>query len=246
MDTTNNFYLFSRISIILGLALLFLPTDSFSQLKIGDWRDHYPYSQTICVTDLGDKIYCATSLAMFSFKKNDNSLEKFSQVQGLSDIDISIIKYSPDFQTLLVTYNNGNIDLVQSSGVTNLSDIFRSTLPGKKNIYDALFIGKLVYLSCDFGIVVLDIDKMEFRDTYFIGENGEPMPVYEIAYLNNRLYAATHSGILSGDINDPLLVDYTHWSRELTLPNAINPFNAIVSMGNNLYANQTGNINSID
>lgn len=245
-DSNYNFDTFFRISIILFFTFLNFPYASFSQLKLGDWRDHYPYSQTISVTDLGDKIYCATNLAMFSFNKNDNSLEKFSQVQGLSDIDISIIKYSPVFQTLLVAYNNGNLDLIQSSGVTNLSDIFRSTLPGKKNIYNALFVGNLVYLSCDFGIVVLDIEKMEFRDTYFIGENGEPLPVYEMAYLNNRLYAATNSGILSGDINDPLLVDYTHWTREMTIPNPYKPFNAIVSLGNDLYTNQTNTNNSID
>ena len=245
-DSVCSFQKIIRRSFILIILLFHFAFSVFSQLKIGDWRDHFPYIHTISVTDLGEKIYCATELAMFSFNKNDNSVEKFSQVHGLSDISISFIKYSPDYQTLLVAYQNGNLDLVQTTGVTNLSDILRASISGKKNIHNALFIDNFVYLSCDFGIVVLDIEKKEFRDTYYIGENGDPMPVYELAYLNERLYAATESGILSGDINDPLLVDYTHWIRETGLPGSYNKFNAIVTLGNEIYTNQTNTINSID
>ena len=245
-DRVCSFQKIIRRSIILIILIFYVAISVFSQLKIGDWRDHFPYIHTISVTDLGEKIYCATDLAMFSFNKNDNSVEKFSQVHGLSDISISFIKYSPDYQTLLVAYQNGNLDLIQSTGVTNLSDILRASISGKKNIHNALFIDNFVYLSCDFGIVVLDIEKKEFRDTYYIGENGDPMPVYELAYLNERLYAATESGVLSGDINDPLLVDYTHWIRETGLPGSYNKFNAIVTLGNKIYTNQTNTINSID
>ena len=245
-DYIFDFLKHSRISFVLIILFLLFLQDANSQLKIGDWRDHYPYTQAISLTDLDDKIYCASTLAMFSFNKNDNSIEKFSQVQGLSDISISFIKYSPDYKTLLVTYQNGNIDLIQSAGITNLSDILRSSISGKKNINNALFIDQYVFLSCDFGIVVLDLEKKEFKDTYFIGENGDQMPVYEIAFLNERLYAATEKGILSANINDPLLVDFSHWTRESSIPNSYTAYTSIVSLGSELFVNQTETINSID
>ncbi len=245
-DFIFSFLIQSRILFFLIILFLHFLQSANGQLKIGDWRDHYPYTQAISLTDLGDKIYCASTLAMFSFNKNDNSIEKFSQVQGLSDISISFVKYSPDYKTLLVAYQNGNIDLIQSTGVTNLSDILRSSVAGKKNINNALFIGQYVYLSCDFGIVVLDLEKKEFKDTYFIGENGDPMPVYEIALLNEKLYAATERGVLSANIDDPLLVDFTHWIRESGIPNSYTTYTAIVSLGSELFVNQTETINSID
>ncbi len=217
-----------------------------SQLRIGEWRDHYPYRQSISVTDVGDRIFCATEKALFFLEKSDQSIEKFSQVQGLSDIRISFIKYSLENHILLVAYQNGNMDLLQENKLINLSDILRSAITGKKTINDALFVGNLAYLSCDFGIIVLDLDKKEFKDTYYIGNNGDPMPVYGLALLNQNLYAATQSGILTADIDDPLLIDYNHWTKIKNIPGYNRKFNSILTMENTIYVNQTSTSNGID
>lgn len=218
----------------------------FSQLKIGEWRDHYPYRKSISVTDVGDKVFCATEKALFFLNKSDQSIEKFSQIQGLSDIRISFIKYSTENHILLVAYQNGNLDLLEEDRIINLSDIYRSSVAGKKTIYDALFVGNLAYLSCDFGIIVLDLEKKEFKDTYYIGENGDPLPVYDLTLLNQNLYAATQSGILTADINDPLLIDYNHWTKIQNIPGSNRKFTSILTLENTLYVNQTNTSSGID
>ncbi len=232
--------------LLLFLIVLSVIQPGFTQLKIGEWRDHYPYRQSISVTDVGDKVFCATEKALFFFEKADQSIEKFSQVQGLSDIHISFVKYSSENHILLVAYQNGNLDLLQENKVINLSDIYRSSLSGKKTIYNALFIGNLAYLSCDFGIIVLDLDKKEFKDTYYIGNDGDPLPVYDLALLNQKLFAATQSGILTADINDPLLIDYNHWTKIQNIPGSNRKFNSILTLGNSVYVNQTNTSNGID
>ena len=95
-----------------------------------------------------------------------------NKINGLSDIGISTINYSSEYNTIVVAYSNANIDLLKNEKVINISDIKRSSILGNKSINNVYFIGKYAYLSCSFGIVVLDIDKEEIHDTYYIGENG--------------------------------------------------------------------------
>ncbi len=243
----RRFHIATKREIVFFSFFIFLLLNSaHGQIRIGEWRDHYPYRQSISLTDQGDMIFCATEKALFSFHKEDYSIAKFSQVQGLSDIRISFIKYNSENHILLVAYQNGNLDLIQGDKVINLSDIYRSSVAGKKTIYNALFIGNLAYLSCDFGIVVLDLEKKEFKDTYYIGENGEPLPVYELALLNQNLYAATKSGILTGNINDPLLIDFNHWTKIENIPGSNRTFNSILTLNNSIYVNQTTTLNGID
>lgn len=218
----------------------------FSQIGIGQWRDHLPYLHTTRVTDLGNKVYCTTDFSLFSFHKSDYLEEKFSKVQGLSDTKLSFAEYSAANHILLVAFKNGKLDLVQNEGIFNLSDIFRAPIAGGKTINNVLFVGELAYLSCDFGIVVLNLKKKEFKDTYFIGENGDRLPVYDLTLSGTKLFAATEFGILTADINDPLLVDYTHWTKITTIPGMDNKFTAITTFGNDIFTNQTNTLNSID
>lgn len=234
----NKYYIF-LIFLLLNQALE-------GQVAIGEWRDHLPYSHAIYVTARENEIITATEFSIFSYNKSSGELSKFSKIQGLSDTRISFAKYSTESKVLLVAYKNGNLDLIQNNQVFNLSDIYRAPIPGKKNINNALFIENLAYLSCEFGIVVLDMIKREFKDTYYIGENGSAMPVFEMALENSTLWAATENGLYTADINDPLLVDYSHWSKITDFPGSNGKFDAVVSINNKIIANKTNTFNAID
>jgi len=226
----------SRIkSSFLYLIILTIAHSAMGQIPIGQWRDHYPYIHGKSVADLGDRVYCATSQALFSFHKSDFILTKLSKIQGLSDINISRIRYNPENQLLFIAYLNGNIDLLEGQTITNLSDILRANIPGPKTINHILFIGKFAYLSCDFGIIVLDLVKKEFKDTYFIGNNGTPIKVNDLAIQQSTLYAATENGIKTAEISDPLLVDFSHWN-DLTGTSGKN-YTAITSTESDLFVN---------
>jgi len=216
-----------------------------SQIPVGQWRDHFPYFNATHISDLDQKIYCSTQYALFSYDRSEMSLEKFSKVHGLTNTNITFSKYADQMQILLVAYDDGSIDLISDYGIFKMNDIQRSLLPGKRVLSDALFVGNLAYLACDFGIVVLDLVRREFKDTYFIGENGEPLMVYDVALHGSTLYAATEQGILTGDINDPFLVDYNRWSR-ITEIHGSQVFTAVESWGEALILNQSNTLNQID
>jgi ligand-binding sensor domain-containing protein len=182
------------------------------QVPIGQWRDELPYTRVDCITDAGTRVYAATPYAVFYFDKDDNSVVRITKITGLSDIGISSINYSKEYKTLVIAYSNANIDLIKNNTIINISDIKRKSILGNKTINDIFFIGKDAYLSCGFGIVVLDISKEEIRDTYYIGKGGSQVNVLALTKdQHDTLFAATFRGIYKAWVNDPNLANFASW-----------------------------------
>lgn len=209
--------IFNRI--LLTITFLLSSFYGFSQgIGIGQWRDHLPYGETTSVAMVDEIVYCATPYNIFSFNKSDNSLRKLSKINGLSDFGISQIEYSQTNDMLFVAYKNANIDLISEGNVTNLPDIKRANLLGNKNINNILFIDQLAYLSCGFGIVVVDVSNQEIRDTWFIGDNGEQINVSDLAVNDTSFIAATQNGLLYADKTDPNLANFANWQPFTNVP----------------------------
>ena len=84
--------------------------NAFSQpLAIGQWRDELVYRNAVSVTASDNKVYCATQLEMYSVDITDNSMQKFTKVQGLSDIPTSLVAFDKVHQLLVICYSNSNI-----------------------------------------------------------------------------------------------------------------------------------------
>lgn len=209
-----------------------------SQIGVGEWRDHLSFTYSIAVTESPTKVYTASAHGIFSYSKIHHNIEKLTKVNGLSDIGISEIEYSGENKVLVVGYENGNIDLVFESEVVNLSDIKRKMINGSKSINHILFVNEYAYLSCGFGIVVVNIDKKEIKDTYYIGNLGSLIQVNQLVLDNDFLYAATNEGIYIADFTKPNLFDYSNWQLITDVPNYSSRFNTIYVNDGNLLVNQ--------
>ena len=153
---------------------------------IGQWRMHLPYNKAVSVTDGNGKVYCASQYGLFSVSKSDGSLERYSRTSGLSDFEIASIRYNASAGVLVIAYANSNIDLLYDNNtIVNVSDIKRNDLVGNKSINSIFFRGHDAYLSCGFGIVVLNLDKQEIKDTYYIGPNGTAININDLTSDNN-------------------------------------------------------------
>jgi len=224
--------------LFLLLFSLFFINKIFSQgIAIGQWRDHLPWNSCISVTEGDGIVYCATKYAVFSFDKSDNSLKKMTKVNYLSDIGVSKISYHKALKTLVVAYSNGNLDLIENGVVTNISDIKRKQLQGYKSINNILFIGNYAYLSCGFGIVVVDLEKQEIKDTYYIATNGTQINVLDMTFDGTKLYAATEAGVYDANLNDPDLSDYNAWTKHTEMPHPDGKFNAIEYFNHKIFVN---------
>jgi hypothetical protein len=197
---------FTAIALIIHALLA-----SSQSLSIGQWKAELPYRNAFSVTASNNKIYCATEISIYSVDMADNSIEELSKVTGLSDIESRIVAFDKVHNLLVVCYSNANIDILKDGQVINISDIERKNIVGDKAIYGVYFYGDYAYISCGFGIVVLNLLKYEIKDTYYIGPNGTNLQVNNVTCDGTYLYAATVSGLLRGELSDPNLVDFSHW-----------------------------------
>ena len=208
-----------------------------AQLAIGQWRDHLSYKKGISITQSTDKVYCASESGIFSLEKNGYVIDRLSKITGLSDIEVNTIRYNDYDKTLLIAYKNANIDLVIDKTIYNIPDIKRYVITAKKTINNIHFRNELAYLACGFGIVVLDMDKREIKDTYYIGINAGFINVRDITSDANFLYAATDSGVYRASLTAVNLADFNSWQKLTGIPQGI--YNAIASLNGRVYTNRS-------
>ena len=180
-------------------------------LRVGEWRDHLSYKSAQDVCEVGSSIYVSTDRALFEYNIADNSIERINTLNRLSDMGVSSIEGNEN--SLIVAYENGNVDIIRGNNTVNLPDIKNASLIADKRINNINIDNNLVYLSCGFGIVVLDLDREEVKDTYFIGEFGAQTNVLSTSLAHNSIYAATNKGIYRADISHPNLADYQAWEK---------------------------------
>ncbi len=221
--------------ILLTISVLICSVTS-GQVPVGGWRDHISYSRAQNVADAGNKVYCSSGTGIIVFNKADNSIGKLSRVQGLSDTDISSIKWSEENGVLIAGYANGNVDLIKENKIINIPDILRSSIGGSKRINNIMVEGTRAYLSCSFGIVVLNLVRLEVADTYFLGGAGARLAVNDMAFDGQFLYAATSSGLYRADIDAPNLVDFSFWERLDYLPADAVVYTSLAFFGGSVFA----------
>ena len=208
----------------------------FSQgIPIGQWRDHLSYKNGIAITEGGGKIYCLTTGGLFSLNTTDNSIERLSKITGLSGTNFKTINFNKYNNTLVIGYDDGNIDLIQNNSVITIPDIKRAvSVTGSRQINKIYFINELAYLACGFGIVVLNTEKLEIKDTYYIAPGGASTNVYDINSDGSSLIAATSTGLYKASLNNPNLAQYTNWTG---LRSGI--YNAVAVFNGNIVANKS-------
>jgi len=226
---------------------LFLSVQIFAQVGIGQWRDHLPYDKTIAVTEGNDhRIYCATPYGAIYYDNSDNSITRLNSVNGLSDVNISTLNFDPETNYLIIAYINGNIDLIKDDQVFNISDIKRKSMVGSKRINRITFGNRLAYLSCDFGIVVLDLQRKEVKDTYYIGPDGSSIIVNDLAFDDTSFYAATEKGLYYARIDEPFLSNYAVWKKDMQIPYPDANYNTLALRKGHLYINMSNPVFATD
>jgi len=205
------------------------------QIQLGQWRTHLPYKYCTLAEATDDQVFCSTTGGLFYYSLEDNSVVKVSKIDGLSDNGVVAMRWSGELETLIMAYENSNLDLIRDQVIVNIPDIMKKQIPGDKSIYDIYYIGQEAYLSTGFGIVLLNLEKDEISETYYIGDNGEALKVNQVCSDGTYIYAATDKGIRRGLISDPFLVDFNAWETITDIPNSNGAFSSIVYFENVMY-----------
>lgn len=201
------------------IVILILTTlHTNAQLAMGKWRTHFAYNAINLIAQTENKVFALSEGSLFSIDKEDESMEFYSKMNGLNDGNVSYIEYDKLSKQLIVIYKNGNIDLLGSAGVINIPDFYNKQMSVNKAVNHISFSEGKAYMSCNFGILVLNTKKNEIADTYYIGPNGSDTKILSTAILGTQLYALTESSIYKANANEPNLVNYEYWSTMQSLP----------------------------
>lgn len=225
----------TKRSIIIIFFLL--PFVQFAQDFSGLWTEYFSYYNIKDVVSTNNTIYAASENAIFSYNIQNQEFQEITTINGLSGNNISTLYYSETYQLLVVGYENGLIEIVfdNDQNVLSVVDILgqSSIISGNKRINHINPFENVIYISTNFGISVFDLERLEFGDTYFIGNSGSALKVNQTTIANGFIYAACqdNGGLRKANLLNPNLIDYQNW-QTLVAGNYI----GINSIQNNLYA----------
>ncbi|WP_192823152.1 hypothetical protein [Rufibacter sp. LB8] len=201
------------VGVVCGLLLAFTAMGQ-SALPLGSWSLHAPNNRAKALAETKTSVYVATEDGFFRLIKSDNTVQTLSKIDGFSDVNLSTLAYDSASETLVVAYENTNIDLLRNGKIYNLTDLLRKPLIGAKEIYHIYTHEKKAYLSTSFGLVVLDLERREVKDTYSnIGPQGEVVQVYAATVLKDSVYIASSMGIMAANMRSANLQDFKSWRR---------------------------------
>lgn len=225
----------------LFLLILFICNYSIAQDFSDSWEGFFSFTTIVDIDDSSTAVYAASENAVFIYDLSSRSFTTLTTINGLSGDEISQIHYSEDKALLVIGYQNGLLQIVDQNG--NVTDVVaikdkQVIPPDNKKINEFLENGDLIYIATDFGIAIYNLERLEFDDTYFIGQNGEQLPIASLEIFDGFLYAATldaSNNIRRASITDPFLIDFMNWQQ-------VNPdvWDEVIAFDAGLYAVTVG------
>lgn len=229
--------------ILLVLVLLSGSHNGIGQnVGIGEWDSYFTLKNMLDVEEGDNKIVWVSDLSALYYDMEDNSINQLNKIHGLTQTGFTKVCYNAAHKTFVLAYNDGNLDLVTFDQnnkplTVNMSDIKRSSLTGDKTIYGLYSYNSNVYVSCGFGMVVLDLSKQEVKDTYIIGASSSQIKINGVCVGQDTIYAATDNGIYKAYVNNPFLNYFASWSKMTSLPSHLisKPFKTPSFVNNKLF-----------
>ena len=174
------------------------------------WTIYASYHNATKAVKADSRVYVLANGDLFSYDTEDKTVERYDKANGLSDFGLQDIAYSSATKTMVLLYENGNIDLLGLNGSTwNMADLKRKSL-SDKTLNELAVVGSEALISTNSGLALIDLEEGYFVDFYAFDSK-----VTNATIQNGKIYAKTESGVMEGDRNANLL-DQSNWSAVAT------------------------------
>ena len=180
---------------------------STEPIQTGYWRFHFNFNDIQSVHYFDNKIYAAANKGMFYLDLEDNSINKLSTINGLSNNAVSAM--IDDGKSLIVGYTSGQIDFLSEFDIThiNLSVGNFSVKINSFNIYE-----NILYVSSSDGIFLVDIDTKQVLEHYSNIDNEiSVLDVISTKILNDSIYVLTKKSMHYAPLFGNNLLDFNSW-----------------------------------
>jgi len=234
-----------RITCFFCLIMVF-SLNGQSEFKIGQWRSYLPFSIGKSVSLGNNKVYYGTESGLLTLDRSNDEVSFFTKEDGLSEVDIKLVRFNSNPEALVIVYENSNIDLIFDGEVINKNNIFRNnSILGSKEINQVYTDdGPKVYLACDFGLVELDLTTQKFGFTLFTND-----AVTGFTKFQNQFYISTLGGVYRYDpAESKLIQDLDSWTKLGALEGLPTNYSseAIAVFGDRMFAGVNGDLYVFD
>jgi hypothetical protein len=227
---------------LLSFSLLSATSVSAQDRPIGYWRSHLPYNEAICVASDGVTAFVATPESFYTNNLATKEITAYSKVDGMSDVGMSYIAYDTISETVVLAYSNSNIDLFKDGSFFNLPDLKLKPVTGSKTINHIYTNSGLAYLSTDAGIMVINLEKKEVKETYSFSKDNQLIPIRGVTIAGNSIYAATPEGVYKANKNSINLQDFSTW----TAIGAAHDYRSIASSSDKVFVTGVDSLYAIE
>jgi ligand-binding sensor domain-containing protein len=204
----------NRVLPFLGVVLVALPatvSGRQSFLDLGRWKNYTDMRLVRGLAAGADSVWAATSGGLFLYTPSTHQFAKFTNSDGLSSNDLAAVTID----------GVGRIWVGSSDGFVNSYDPRKGVWGEIRGLAESDRVQKAVrtlvargdslFVGTDFGISVLHISRMEFRDTYASLGFATQAGVNSVAIHQNRIWAATDLGVATAMLSAPNLSAPTAW-----------------------------------
>jgi hypothetical protein len=180
---------------------------------VGMWRNIFSYYQATALATDQETYFCGTSTGFFTYNNANQSLDAYSKANGMSDIDVAVVAHDLGSGYTLIGYSNSNIDLFKDGSFINIPDVKISTILADKSFNDAIAHLGYVYISSNMGLITVNLNKQEIKETIPFYQSSVLGAVNCVAIKDNMIFAATSVGVFKTNINNPQIQNYLTWAK---------------------------------
>lgn len=221
------------------VLVLILSQSCWGQQKaIGKWQSFLPYNKANSVATNGNILFVACQSSFFTYNMLSKETSTYAKENGMSDIELSYIAHDPLTEYTVLAYTNSNIDLFKDQSFYNIPDIKLKNVTSDKTINHILIDDSKAYLSTGIGIIVLDLEKKEIKETYVFAKGATNITVRGLAVEANYFYAITDNGLYKIQKTDPRIQASSYWQ----LLDAKRQYNNVAVLKNKIYLSTTDSV----
>lgn len=193
-------------SLFLFIATILPCTIHTGAQRVGEWDILAAYHEAGQTAPGHTAIYALYDGNLLAYDPATTEVTLLNKMHGLSGPKIAHIVWCDEARTLVIVYDDLFIDLLDemSGEVTHLPQL-RDKNDGTRTLNSLSVCGGDVVLALSDGVAHIDVAQALVRGSYTLGTAVTAATIYQ-----NRIYAATSQGIVSGLLSANLF-DPTQW-----------------------------------
>lgn len=170
-----------------------------------EWKIYASYHNPTKAVKTDSRVFVLANGDLFSYDKEDESVEGYDKTNALSDFGIRDLAYSAESKALVLLYDNANVDILGMDGnAWNLPELKQKALQDK-TLTKLKVYGKYAFVGTYSGLAVINLEKKYFEGFYDFGQR-----IADVILENGNIYASTPGGTHTGVMAENLL-DKSNW-----------------------------------